>query len=485
MIRKSLYLAASVAVLLTAAQAQAAVITGSSNYSGVTSTTTTGAYKLAEELTFFTAYSSATAAAASQGDVTFRLEPTTGFTTGESLLLTVDLTGGVFTTSTGFSAGSSGACVVDNVVPVTPVARNATSAQYLVSLSGVCSGSAVNAINLEAPVQVTGSNMTIGVMLQQSFGGSLINVDGGRTSARFVTVTPAFSAEINAVGSAVTALVAEGYRELNATPALVGEVTVAVDTDVFLDLFGETASASYIDGVVLTATALTGSFTGFNLNSEQEGLFTTGSSSATVSTVRVADLGAFVGSDEIDVVDNTATATTAGINADAVIPAATFSLTAAVDLAAGLRDFTATGSLVPVTRDGASFVAPWIALGAASANSTIRLANNGSTDTGPIQMMLSSSNGTSATISTVTISAAELVAGSLTASGGIPAGGVVSISGAALKSAFGADAANGDLEVTIEAQPQFISGKVRVTQASGQIFESSLGNLQTTQNNVP
>lgn len=476
MIRKSLYLAASAAVLMTAAQAQAASITGTGTFSTVTSTTTTGAYLLAEELTYFTAYSSATAAAATQGAATFNLVSTAGFTAGESLLLTIDLTGGIFTTSSGFAATDvvTASCDVGTPVSVSPIARGATSAQYLVTLTGTCG--AGSAIGLSVPVQVTGSNMTIGAQLQQSFGGTLINVDGGRTSARFVSVASAFDAEIEAADADVVALVAEGYRELDASPVTIGSVSVTVDTDVNVDLAGTNASAADVDGVVLTATALSGSFTGYNLSLDGD-LFTSGTASATVSTVRVLDLGAFVGSDGIEVVDNTSTATTAGINADAVIPASTISVTAAVDLAAGLTDFTATGSLDPVTRDGTSFVAPWIALGAASANSTIRLANNGSTDTGPIQMTLTSSNGSAATTETVTIGAAQIVAGTLTAGGGIPAGGVVSISGAALKTAFGTDAANGDLEVTIEAQPQFISGKVRVTQASGQVFESSLGNL--------
>jgi hypothetical protein len=477
MIRKSLYLAASAAVLLTAAQAQAASITGTGTFAGVTSTTTTGAYQLAEELTFFTAFSSATAAAATKGTATFNLVATDGFTAGESLLLTLDLTGGVFSTSSGFAASDvvTATCDVGNPVSVTPIAAGATSAQYLVTLSGACGVGA--AIGLSVPVQVTGSNMTVGALLQQSFGGTSINVDGGRTSARFVTVASAFDAEIEAASATVTALVAEGYRELDNATTTVGNVTVSVDTDVNLDLAGTNATAGDIDGVVLTATALTGSFTGYNLSLDGD-RFTSGTASATVSTIRVADLGAFVGSDGIEVVDNTSTATTAGINADAVIPASTFSVTAAVDLAAGLNDFSVTGSLDPVTRDGTSFVAPWIALGSTSANSTIRLANNGSTDTGPIQVTLQSSTGSAPTTETVTISSAELINGStLTASGGIAAGSTVFISGSALKTALGTDAANGDLEVTIEAQPQFISGKVRVTQATGQIFETSLGNL--------
>lgn len=320
--------------------------------------------------------------------------------------------------------------------------------------------------------------MVIGAQLQQSFGGSLINVDGGRAAATFVTVAPAFSAVVSATSNNVTALVTDGYRKLNNPLTAAGTVTVAVDSSVHTALDATaTATAAQINATSLTATAVTGSFTGYNLSNgaAPAGLFTTGTSSATVSTVRVST--AAVGANTINIVDNTATGTAAGINADGIIPASTFTLTAAVDLVDGLTDFSASGALAPVTRDGTSFKAPWIALGAASATSTIRLANNGSTDTGPIQMTLTSTNGAPATTKTVTITAAQLAAGTLNASGGIPAGGTVSISGAALKTAFGTTAANGDVEVTIEAQPQFISGKVRVTQATGQIFETSLGNL--------
>lgn len=477
MIRKSLYLAASAAVLLTAAQAQAAEITGTGTFGTVTSTTASGAYLLAQELTYFTAYSSATAAAATKGTATFKLNPTASFTTGESLLLTLDLTGGVFagnsaTITTGTVTGTT--CIISNVVPVTPVATGATSAQYLLTLSGTCSG-ANNGINIGAPVQVTGSNMSIGAMLQQSFGGQLINVDGGRTSARFVTVAPAFSASVSSTSSVVTALVSQGYRELDNNGATLATYNVDVDSDVHVNLSGTTASASNISGVTLTATALTGSFTGYNLASNS-GLFTTGSSTATVGTVRVRTSATTSGF--VEIVDNTNTATTSVVEADAVIPASTFSLAVNVDLAAGLTDFTATGSMGALVRDGTSFVAPWVALGSTVANSTIRLANNGSADTGPIQVTLKSSTGGAPTTRTVTITNAQLINGStLAASGGIPAGGTVFLSGAALASAMGTTAANGDLEISVEAQPQFVSGKVRVTQASGQIFETSLGNL--------
>lgn len=479
MIRKPLYLAASTAVLMTAVQAQAATITGTGAFNGVTSATASGAFKLAQELTYFTAYASSSAASATQASVGFALRPTTSFTVGESLLLTVDIAqGGVFTSSTGFSVTGTGACAVQSTAAVTPVARNATSAQYLVNLSGTCTTAG---LIIQAPVQVTGSDMVIGAQLQQSFGGRLINVDGGRVAATFVDVTPAFSATVSASGDNATAQVSSGYRTLDHQPPL---AWVSITSDPWVNkTLGAVSlvSGSDIRSVALTVTAVTGSFTGINVQSDDVTLFESASTSAT--TVRVLTLNSG-GNHYVKIVDNTATATNSGINADAVIPASTFTATAVVDLADGLTDFSASGALSSVVRDGASFKAPWIALGSTVANSTIRLANTGSTDTGPIQMTLTSSNGSAATTKTVTIGAGQVVAGSLTAQGGIPAGGVVSISGAALKTAFGTDAANGDVEISIEAQPSVISGKVRVTQASGQIFETSLGNLSGNNNNL-
>lgn len=476
MIRKSLYLAASAVVLLSAAQAQAATISGTGAvFGGVSSATATGAFKLAQELTYFPAYSAS--ATATQANATFNLLASNAFTTGESLLLTVDISaGGIFTSSTGFAATGTGGCTVQSVSAVTPIARGATSAQYLVNLTGTCTSA--TGIAITAPIQATGADMVIGAQLQQSFGGSLINVDGGRVAATFVDVTRAFSATVSATGNDATAQVEDGYRTLNYEPNL-GDVTISASTSVSKALAtGSAVSADDIEGATLTVTAVTGSFTGINVSYDGD-TFDSASTTATISTVRVFDLGSSAtGTYGIEIVDNTSTATTAGINADAVIPATTFTAAVAIDLADDLTDFSASGAISSVVRNGTSFKAPWIALGATSANSTIRLANNGSADTGPIQMTLTSSNGGAPNASqTVTISAAQLVSGSLTASGGIPAGGVVSISGAALKTAFSTTAANGDVEVSIEAQPQFISGKVRVTQASGQIFETSLGNL--------
>lgn len=128
---------------------------------------------------------------------------------------------------------------------------------------------------------------------------------------------------------------------------------------------------------------------------------------------------------------------------------------------AGSADQTLT--LLNVTLDGTNFYAPWFALNNVNANSTLRLANNSGSATGPVTISLKANNGSAAPT------------GSYVLSSGIPAGQFVSITGTTLRTAFGTDAANGDLLVTIQSDVANVSAKVRTTQASGQIFENSLG----------
>lgn len=128
----------------------------------------------------------------------------------------------------------------------------------------------------------------------------------------------------------------------------------------------------------------------------------------------------------------------------------------------GSADQTLT--LLNITLDGTNFFAPWFALGNPTANSTLRLANNGSAPTGPVIVTLKANNGSAAPTGTYTVPS-------------IPANGFISIRGDQLKTAFGTDAANGDLQVTIQSEVSNVSGKIRTTQSTGQIFENSLGLL--------
>ncbi len=124
-------------------------------------------------------------------------------------------------------------------------------------------------------------------------------------------------------------------------------------------------------------------------------------------------------------------------------------------------------ALANIELAGTNFIAPWFALNNGTANSTLRLANNGSTTLGPVVISLKANNGSAAPTGTYTIEEIE-------------GGKFVSVTGTVLKNAFGTNAANGDLLVTIHSDDADVSAKVRTTQSTGQIYENSLGRSSQT-----
>ncbi len=120
--------------------------------------------------------------------------------------------------------------------------------------------------------------------------------------------------------------------------------------------------------------------------------------------------------------------------------------------------------VLTVGLDGTNLYAPWFALDNGVANSTLRLANNGSAPIGPIVVSLKANNGAAAPTGTYTIPS-------------IAPGAFVSVRGDQLKAAFGTTAANGDLMVTVQSQDSGLSAKVRSTQSTGQVYENSLGTV--------
>lgn len=136
-------------------------------------------------------------------------------------------------------------------------------------------------------------------------------------------------------------------------------------------------------------------------------------------------------------------------------------------------DFTApTTAYGPVAAgsvvlEGTNFNAPWFTLNNPNNTATLRLANNGTTATGPVFVTLKANNGTAAaTTSRITLT------------NSLAAGQVLEVTGATMAAAFGTNAQNGDLQVTVQGDGSVISGKVRVRNVSGATFESSLGNLK-------
>lgn len=498
MTKNTLLLAtAAVALLTGATNSFAADITGTGAFATVSSTSTAGAYRLANEVRFSGTYTTATAFAATQGVLPFTFTATNsnGFVNGESLLLTLDMSGAVFgdpasLATTPVVTATGAACAV-SLSPASPVAAGATSATYFVSFTGCTASGTGLAVNL--PVQVTGANnVVVGARLQSSFGGQLFDVDGGRSQATFISSVDGVSATITPNSGPSVANVVGGYSSF-ASNAGGATVSIVVDTTAHDTLAGGAGSflaATDVAEVLITANATSGGFNGYNLTANGT-RFSTTSATATQSTVRTFEVNPTAATTTvvIAVEDNTATASgTAAADLNGAISPSLITLTAQVDLLADndygtstgqFVDFsTATGAFQIVSRNGASFVAPWIAFGGANAQSTVRLANNGGADTGPVVMTILSDNGAGEpTTPSITLTQGMLQSGTLTATGGIPAGEAISVNGAMLRNAFGTTAANGDIQVSIEAQSSAISGKVRVTQASGQIFETSLGNL--------
>ncbi|WP_299175263.1 hypothetical protein [uncultured Brevundimonas sp.] len=117
---------------------------------------------------------------------------------------------------------------------------------------------------------------------------------------------------------------------------------------------------------------------------------------------------------------------------------------------------------VTVGLAGTSFYAPWFGLGGSASNATLRIGNNGSTATGNIVIQLKARNGSTATATSVTFP-------------GVAANSFRSITGAELRQAFGTDASNADLMISIQSDANDkVSAKVRTVQANGNTFESSL-----------
>ena len=120
-----------------------------------------------------------------------------------------------------------------------------------------------------------------------------------------------------------------------------------------------------------------------------------------------------------------------------------------------------------VQLEGTNFNAPWFTLNNANNSATLRLANNGTTATGPVFATLKANNGSAAATTT-----------RVTLANSLAAGQVLEVTGAQMATLFGTNAQNGDLQITVQGDGTVISGKVRVRNVSGATFESSLGNLK-------
>lgn len=119
-----------------------------------------------------------------------------------------------------------------------------------------------------------------------------------------------------------------------------------------------------------------------------------------------------------------------------------------------------TGSLEAVELQGTSFLAPWIQSSNPNYNTVIRISNNGSRASGPVQLTLASPL-RAPTATTCTL-------------GAVPANGELAINSAQLTTCFG-DFGRGDVTATILSLGDGLTAKLRIVSPGNIVTEQSLG----------
>ena len=352
------------------------------------------------------------------------------------------------------AAPAYGTLKANNITPssgVVVLGDQGKTLAYYVEYTGPAGGASIESLDLTAlGITINSrSDVTISAVAKVTVAGFTQTVTEVNPT-KIVTFKDALKPITLAVANATAELT--DYTEFTTgTTASSNDLLLAVNSNVYADALGGTALtvANILDGVNAVVTG-----------PQVELLGVTVSGVAADPDTLTATSGEY----ELAVTDFAANKKVVLNNGDGeVIEAGTYNIALSPvfdELFTGSADVTLAA--IKVSLEGTNFYAPWFALGNTGANSTLRLANNGSAPVGPVIISLKANNGSAAPTGTHTIAS-------------IPAGGFVSVTGTTLKSAFGTDAANGDLQVTIQANVANVSAKVRTTQSNGQIFENSVG----------
>lgn len=463
MTKKLLLAAAAMGAMAFAGAATAGSITGGA-ISGVNITSGSGAtlkstpYTVATEADMAAAGISTPAAAV---NVVVGLDSPVNLAAGAKVpfAVTFTLTGPATFEGTLTQANlvaANGATAATGLVVMSADKKSVT---FHIEYEGAAGGSNVDALTLTgATLKVTGEqDVSIASEARVTVAGFTQTV-GTQAATKIIVFKPAL-ASFKATNYGVTAMLPNfktfGAQAANPTGGVATATTVAsnqlgltVNADVYKDLAG--GAALTLADVIASATAVVkgpqvktlsatlGTIDGTAADTEAKFNLTAGE--LTTGQLTLAQPG-------------TAVAADAGSYTAEIKPVFKAGFSGNAD---------ATLNLVTIGLDGTNFFAPWFALDTGSANSTLRLANNGSSAIGPIVISLKANNGSAAPTGTHTIPS-------------IAPGAFVSVRGDQLKAAFGTDAANGDLMITVQSQDNGLSAKVRTTQSTGQIYENSLG----------
>ncbi len=411
-------------------------------HSAVAGATVTAAATVATEATL--------TATTSKGIIGLAVRPSaTAILPGGNSILTFQLQGG----HTFGTAVTPGAIVANaGCAPTTTISTGGlatdSSVSFLISGLGGCT----NAVPILVALPTQLANQTSALNVATTFKTELgTSIDGGAaTLSNVVKFAPAFSVTTKADAVTTAATLASGFKALTADVTL-GTVVVAV-----------AANSKGINDVTKVAVAGDVTKADFKFVGNQTTKTITLKYDATaVPTTGLLAVAAPVGNPGV---------ITAVAGGDP-IPASTYTVATDLTLAADYKVQPTYGpsSLQSVTREGSTYLLPWVASGTlavASGNATVvRISNIGTATTGAVSAeLLNSSTGVAPSTALVPLSA------------GITKNGELIITGQSLQTAIGADFGRGDVRITVEAQPQtLITRRFIQNVANGSLTEVSLG----------
>jgi len=472
---KKILMAAAAVTALTAGSAGAAsiktaTISGLTVYD-VTATTASTPYKLATETKLGAGLS--TTATGSQNSVVLLVDAgrRTGGAAGTDYIVSFTYTG-----PAGFQANlDTSSLTMNNATGCTPAKiltdgglKNAKTVTYTVTLPLACDATTgVSEFTLAAPLTISGfDDVTVTGKIMS--GGSTI--DNGAATARTLIKSEAgfdFSTKVDTEATNWVLAGTKPYTSLT-TDKKLGEYTLKNNTadakGPFVSMTGASTDLVSDAAVNLTAdVSISGDVSSTTL--------TVGGTAATKDTAKKVSTRAGIA--------KSSDARTVIIAADADLATSQSSLTYVMTVTPQTTalGFTApaakTLNLQTVGLEGTNFNVPWVAGSQSPSSTVIRIANNGTADTGAVTIMMKSPNRNKDT----KVGASTCTSATLESLGKIAAGGEVVLGLTELTTCFG-DFKRGDLVVTVQGASDNLTAKARLTTASGQISETSIGGLK-------
>lgn len=368
---------------------------------------------------------------------------------GGNSILTFTLQGG-HTFGTNVTPGAivaGGTCAPTTTISSGGLATDST-VSFLISGLGGCNNTNPILAALPAQLANTTSALNVATTFKTELGTA---IDGGSASLNnVVKFAPAFKVAVTADAVTTAATLVSGFKALTADVAL-GTVVVTV-----------TGNAKGIDDTTKVAVNADVTKADFKFVGTQN----TKSVSLKYDATAVPTTGLL---SVANPVGNTGAIT--AVAGGEVIAASTYTVdtTLTVDAAYNAPAATGAQSLQSVTREGTTYLIPWVASGTlavSSGNATvIRISNIGTGTSGAVSAeLLTSSTGVAPSTSLINLSS------------GIAKNGELIITGQSLQTAFGGDFGRGDVRLTVEAQPAtLITRRFIQNVANGSLTEVSLG----------